>query len=71
MKERVKEVEVEHQKVIVKKTDQEVNQWLEWAGWDKYLADIKVNKLLNCVAALNEETEWELWMIWQAMNCIV
>ncbi len=57
--------------MIVKGTDWEVNQWLEWAGWDKYLADIKVNKLLDCVAALNEETEQELWMIWQAMDCIV
>jgi len=71
MKERVKEVEAEHQKVIVEGTDWEVNQWLEWAGWDKYLADIKVNKLLDCVAAPNEETEQELWMIWQAMDRMV
>ncbi len=29
MEERVKKVEAEHQKVIVKETDQEVNQWLK------------------------------------------
>ncbi len=71
MKERVKKVEAEHQKMIVKRTDWEVNQWLEWAEWDKYLVNIEVNKLLDCVAVLNEETEQELWMIWQAMNCII
>ncbi len=46
--------------MIVKRTDWEMNQWLEWAEWDKYLADIEVNKLLNCVVALDEETEQEL-----------
>ncbi len=30
-----------------------------------------MNKLLDCVAAPNEETERELWMIWQAMDCMV
>ncbi len=57
--------------MIVKGTDWEVNQWLEWAGWDKYLANVKVNKLLDCVAASDEETEQELWMIWQGMDRMV
>jgi len=30
-----------------------------------------VDKLLDCVAASDEETEQELWMIWQGMNCMV
>jgi len=71
MEERVKKVEAEHQKVIVEGTDWDVNQWLEWAGWDKYLADVEVDKLLDCVAAPDEETKRELWMIWQAMDRMV
>lgn len=65
MKERVNKAEAEHQRVIVEGNDREVNQWLEW---NKYLAGVEVDKLLDCAAAPDEETEQELWMIWQGMD---
>ena len=71
MEEKVKEVKAEQQRKIVAGGDREVNQWLERAGWDKYLADVDVDQLLDCVAAPDEETERQLWMIWHRIDGMV
>ena len=71
MKEKRKEVEIESQRKVVESSEREVNQWLERAGWDKYLVDVEVKKLFECVAAPDKETEPELWMIWRGIDCIV
>ncbi|KAL9577626.1 MAG: hypothetical protein Q9212_006246, partial [Teloschistes hypoglaucus] len=71
MEDKVKQVTAEYQKVITEGSDREVNQWLERAGWDKYLAGVEVGKLLNCIAAPDEESERELWMIWRGMDGMV
>ena len=71
MKEKRKAVKEEQQKVIREGGEWEVNQWLKRAEWDKYLVDVEVMKLLNCVTVPDEETEHELYMIWQGMNHMV
>ena len=71
MEEKVKEVKAEQQRKIVAGGDREVNQWLERAGWDKYLADVDVDQLLDCIAAPDEETERQLWMIWHGIDGMV
>lgn len=71
MEDKVKQITVEHQKIIAEGSDREVNQWLERTGWDKYLAGVEVDKLLDCIAAPDEATERELWMIWRGMDRMV
>ncbi len=71
MGEKVKQAAAEQQRVIAEGSAREVNQWLERAGWHKYLVGLEVDKLLDCVAEPDEETERELWMIWRGMDDMV
>ena len=54
--------------VVQEGNARDVNAWLERTGWDRYLVDMEVNRLLECVEEPDEESERELWMIWRGVE---
>jgi hypothetical protein len=58
-------------RIIQEGQSDEVNPWLERAGWQSYLVGLDRTQLVQCVSAPDEETEPVYAVIWQVMDELV
>ena len=58
-------------RIIQEGQSDEVNPWLERAGWQSYLVGLDRTQLVQCVSAPDEETEPVYAVIWQVMDELI
>jgi superfamily II DNA helicase RecQ len=67
----IQAVQEEERRMIVQGDTDEVNPWLNRAGWHTYLAGLDRVWLLECVEAPDDKSEPSLVKIWDAMERLV